>query len=258
MLNPHPIILCVASSLLLLIMMGCPGPEPNPPEPDPCFDVIPKAAHFVMLEDFYADSIFATDTVLMGNFVHFVADEGYDSVRWKIGFDNRTFTKPSFKLRFLDITGAFEVQMIAWWTPDTLCFPQDSGTDTLRKILVVVPWENAAVLGAYHGYHEGVPEDTFSIQVMQQGYWYKIYGINPGCSNPDTLASRLSERIGFTALEINGRSWYGDGCLGPEGFAVIDEDRKHLTVTYTIGDTSQPFTNQGYPQLSYTFIGTRK
>ncbi len=246
----------VLGVLMAIFLAGC--PDPDPPEPDPCADAVPIAADFTLLEDFYADSLFATDTVLMGNFVHFVANEGYDSVRWRVGFDDRVFTDPSFRLRFLNITGTFPVQLIAWWTPDTLCFPEDPGVDTLQKLLEVVPWENSAVIGTYHGYHQGTPEDTFTVQIAQQGNWYKIYGINPDCTNPDTIASTLGEKIGYTALEINGSGWYGDGCLGPQGFATIDESRQQLTVRYTIGDTSKPFTTQGYPQLQFTFIGTRK
>lgn len=93
-----------------------------------------------------------------------------DSIRWKVGYDVRTFTQPKFLLPFREATEPISdvtVRMLRYrrvWKP---CFPNDDGKDTIRKTFYLANANVVTVpqLGHFKGHIMGQERDTFVVEV---------------------------------------------------------------------------------------------
>lgn len=138
---------------------------------NPCKDALPPKASFVTKE-IVGDTSFIADTVFLDNFVEFAATQRYDSVKWKIGSDPRTFTQSSFSLGFPISPSTLTVNFAAWRLPAGSCFANDSGKYNATQPLTFAEQFDRATLtvsplrGSYRGAFTDNPSDIFTVQVL--------------------------------------------------------------------------------------------
>jgi len=129
---------------MLVLLLSCCEEE----EPDPCAALEPVTARFIMGEritnqsgtnDFIVDTLIVSDTVLTWNPVQFVAPAGYDSYEWTVGTEEegmKTYSGDSVvQIHIAHPWEALLVRLIVRDEPNTTCFPQDDGIDTLTRFL---------------------------------------------------------------------------------------------------------------------------
>jgi hypothetical protein len=152
----------------------------------------------------------------------------YTSYNWLFGqVDRRTGQRVgvSFDAKTL---GAVSVRLIAARPPNTACFRNDDGIDTLTKTLILVPYrdQRAPIYGRFRGANKDTPKDTFTVRIYQgPNYAYPnnpaaepsnyIVGVPKGCRRPYL-------DIGLTWRGITSAGGSG-GCTG------LDITRGYLT-----------------------------
>lgn len=137
---------------------------------NPCVGLPPPSANFAFKE-ILNDTSFYSDTIYNYNSVNFVALTKYENIIWNVGNDPRTFTQPSFNLRFFDNVGTHYVNFVGTSKPNTICFPKDSGIYRGLKQLTIVEFLRKPLLkvsplvGAYKGALAGGSSDSFIVRI---------------------------------------------------------------------------------------------
>lgn len=158
--------LLVFVPVLIAYLLGC---EKSPGE-NPCDSAVPAKAEFYIKENL-SDTAFLADTIFRDNVVTFEANSSYYATTWKVGEDPRVFTARSFTLSFADFLGSLDVQFTGRATPNTRCFPLDSGVYSGTKKLTVVEQEQkpfvtvSPMVGRYKGAYREAPQDSFIVRI---------------------------------------------------------------------------------------------
>ena len=233
--------------ITLIILTGCPD---DPVRPDPCDGKKPVSAEFDILESNYwgQDKYYSkSDTILYANIANFVAKEENATYIWKIGSDNREFTTSKVSLRFLDVLGEVPVRLIVNKAPDTLCFPNDDGIDTVTKILYVnrimenyepCIFEFDLFSGDYTGYNLDNPKDTFTITI-EACYphhldikIFRLINLIPNCEiifNPSSVSYN-----GYRQWLFGHEPGHYE-CLTPRGLAkIFGKNNDSVNIQYNI------------------------
>ena len=228
----------------MFILTGCPDKNVNP---DPCAGSTQVKADFTMYEQLPYDSLFVADTVLQYNVVYFIAKGNYKQYKWKIGNDDSTFTGDTIRLHFDQPFSQIAVTLFVSSEPNTKCFPNDDGKDTITKYLCVVPWRGgSALIGYYKGITLDNPKDTFIVNVgfhdvFIDGHYnrsfYYVDNINRDCHEPrlDSTFSKNRYLIGYKCIHIEGTGTDSCGCNYPLGYGTLDQNNGMLTFEYTTG-----------------------
>lgn len=236
-------------SAFLLFCFACKD-EPEIPLVDPCLDAQPFSASF-LIQEHVGDSLVVTDSTLFYNLVTFQAPGNYSAYEWKIGEDERTFTTSRVKLLFLDdMVGEIPVRLIARGAPNTACFPEDNGIDTIEQTLHVIAWKDAPIIGKYQGYFASNPADDQQVVevkfiTLEEDIRYEPFGgfelinIDKGClPYPITNNTILWNYInrGAKALEFNAYNFtrkYFYNCNAPNAWLTLQgEDTLKVDFTY--------------------------
>jgi len=250
----------------LLVITAC--EKENPPPPDPCKEISPITADFIIQEN-VADSLVETDSVLMYNSVTFQATGSPGTYTWKIGRDERTFSGHAVSLRFLDdAVGEIPVQLIVEGRPKTECFPEDDGIDTLVQTFHVIEWGEAPIIGKYEGYFESNPDKKDEIVEVkfitpeedisfEPNGGFELINIDMGCkpfpreknTSLWNYISRGARALKFDAYE--GSRSYFYNCNAPNAWLdLYSSDTLVIDFTYGSIGTEERFEDK--------FIGVRK
>ena len=183
--------------------------------PDPCAQAKANPLTFRFIEAFGTptpDTAYNSQTVSLQG-----PGAPYTSYQWLVGqvdqrtgrntavsFDNQTF-------------GEIPVRLIAKRPPNTACFKNDDGVDTLTQTLTLMPFrdQSAPIYGKFQGANSDALRDTFTIRVYAgPNYRYPtnptaefsnyLVGIPKGCRTP-------YHEIGLTWRGITASS---GGCTG--------------------------------------------
>ena len=248
-----------ATLLLLLAAPACRRDAPAP-EPDPCRTALANPLTFRILENYGTPT---PDTAFNKQTITFEApDSLYTSYAWQIGSDPRTFDKRTVSLYFPDAPpSTLAVRLIARRPPNTRCFSQDDGLDTLTRTLTLVPRRfarPAPIYGRFLGSNADAPQDTFSIRVFQAPpfttppdplaapYDY-LRNLGRGCQSP-----YFSVGLTWRGIFFNyGRNDFG--CLTESGTGhLLASNRDSIVVRY-----SQNRTDRDPTRVSRVFRGRR-
>src|SRR6266700_747877 len=121
--------------LILVFASNC--KKHNDKQQNPCEGKTQPGAYFA-IKEMVGDTAFTTDTVFRDNYVQFQAVGNYATVTWKIGSDPRQFNQSLFNLSFVNDLVTIPIIFTATGTPDTQCFPADSGKYVGQKMLTTV------------------------------------------------------------------------------------------------------------------------
>jgi hypothetical protein len=256
------------SILLVLVFDNC---KKKSDPISPCKGLVSTNADFV-IEQQVGDRWFVSDTVISGQFsyVRFTAKYDADSYVWKIG--SETITTKTFTKTWLPENTTIPVTLIIKKKPDTNCFPDDDGIDTVVRLLKIWPLtygSNPAstpddtsaspylpVYGTYYGestFEPGIKKFVTIIDTVwtDEANRPKRVGLIRGIpyktlTTKDQRNSTLYDYVngfGISALHINMKTNIG-GVFGyptiprMEGYAWLDRNNwNKITIEYRFVDT---------------------
>ena len=139
-------------------------------ETNPCSDVIQPTGKF-LIKEIVGDTAFIADTIFKKNYVQFEAVDNYDSIKWKLGTDPRTWTDSDFLLSFYGTLGNIPVSFEGFTTPHPNCFPGDNGIyRSTQTFTLVEAYEKpnltlSPLIGKYRGGFTDTPDETFTVRI---------------------------------------------------------------------------------------------
>ena len=216
-----------------------------------------KPSGQLIMKEVLGDTAFISDTIFRDNSVLFQPIEQYESVNWKLGSDPRNWTSPNFSLSFITVLGNIPITFTGKKTPNTTCFPDDTGVySTIKTLTLVEQVEKPSLtisplVGIYKGYFANTPSDTFTIRLnyfdstkydigvtgSKNFYWLsnipKGYISNIGWSYPELNNGQPVDmgykcfRFGGSSDIVQGKGWlsndsiyisYGNDIVGRKKF----------------------------------------
>lgn len=246
---------------LLWGLAGCHREEQ--PKPDPCLGAAPLATTFQVLNQI-GNASFECDTILPGTIV-LQAPAGLVNCAWHISGDQRTFTQQPLTIDFTNPV-TVTIQLTAQHTPNTSCFPNDKGRDTLYRRLTVLPATTlaipkTAIEGKYQGACTDALTDIFTIQVKRipnrndptgVSQTMALFNVNKGCLSPPGTPAQV--RYGYQGFSFNQDTpgFPTNGCKVVIGKGYLDLiDQNKITLEYTEQD------NGLATKVSKVFVGHR-
>lgn len=178
---------------------------------------------------------FKSDTFFMKRDVIFKAEQEWLSYKWTIGDDPRVFNDREFSLYFQDITTPVNIQLIVEGTPNTDCFPNDDGRDTLNKKIYFVEFETSPLFGFFRGTTSSNPNDTFNIelQVIPPDGSTNIDNLPKGCTREEN--NRMGFQATFRNFALRNLGNYVI-CPKPQGWGHLDTNG-NISIEYEIYDS---------------------
>jgi len=226
---------------------------------DPCYGKTPFEADFTIEEVIrvgtggalgQTDTSYVSDTIVSRSNgdvkARFTANGDYDTYHWQIGSDPTVYTTKSFTQFFPNPVNVW-VTLIATRTPNTSCFPNDDGIDTIRKRLVAVPESQSLVFGNYWGNSTQKPDSNYAITFEicpSNNNNYRLTGL-AGCEL--TFACNNATPIGYRGGFFNNNE---NTICNHSGFIYYDRPTNQVTVKYILN-------NFQIPQIYY-YNGTKQ
>jgi hypothetical protein len=175
-----------------------------------------------------------------------------DSYQWIVGTDPATFTDSLFFLEFGGINGNIDVTLTTTKDVNQECFPNDTGTSTQTKSIIMKTFSlntDLPIYGKYEGYNEDTPDTIFQIEI----------GFYPG-SNIEVVYNFPYQCNLFSNIQIlttGGRGFIYDEkvnypCGDPTGKGWLEPGNQTLIIEYTIDDI-----NDSSKRISKRFVGQR-
>jgi len=242
---------------MLVLLLSCCEEE----EPDPCEALAPVTADFMILEDFYFDypenwEPYDTDTVRSGRVVFMALEEGA-RYTWTLGAE--TIHERSFMRHSFPLNQPIEVSLRVEKEPNTNCFPEDDGLDSLRRDFWYIGRCQAPDFdGEWEGVIDGDTARTIFIETCAE---------YPDPSPSDDLALRIVNLVEgcdvFNGFEIEyvgfEKIYFKDtgirNCLNPIGVARLHGPNKDsITIEYEIDAAVGDIDNT----IQKTFQGKRR
>jgi len=202
------------------------------------------------------------DTCVQGELQFSLKDNSAESVKWKIGSDTTTFTKKSFNLNFPDSILTLPITCIVRKSPNTKCFPDDDGVDTVTKVIVIKGFYNRLYFGTFHGYNIDSPSQYFDIKLSKKDTtnqcdvcsgcndYLNVHNLPEGlddprvCLLPDCDGTYKSFKITTNSSSLGNQI---------DGIGSID-DANHNKVTINYSYIPKGSSNR----INKTFIGYRQ
>ena len=271
----------VIALFFAVILANCKDEHPDPE--DPCKNAQEVSADFA-IETKLGDRYFEGDTVYDLGLVRFRAKQQHDAYKWVLGAE--TLSTQSFSRSFFPQGTWINVTLMVKSKPNTACFPNDNGMDTLTKRFYVWPVNPEEkilnkpptvppfpILGTYLGYKASNPtkpvyvtlQDTFWLNDDNEPYYVGVVkGIALDKSNSASFSRNylIQDFVsGYSPLAfqlyIQGYGFGKEGRLPRmKGYAWLDRaNRNQITIEYQYADTlTNDFTDLKY---SDTFKGVR-
>jgi hypothetical protein len=186
-------------------LLALPGCRDRTATPDPCQGQKANPLTLRFLEAFGTptpDTAYNSQTVALQG-----PGAPYTGYRWRIGaVDERTGRTTA--VRFDDQTlGPVPVRLIATRPPNTACFKNDDGVDTLTQTLTLMPFrdQRAPIYGKFQGSHSDAPRDTFTVRIYSGPNF--SFPNNPA-AEPSNYAVGLPKGCRTPYIDI-GLTWRG-------------------------------------------------
>jgi hypothetical protein len=261
--------------VMLLVLVSCRKEQPGLDDTNNCDCAKEVSAGFKMGQ-LYDGELIDLDTIhyyldyetdgsssLNGNcYVNFSADlENATSYEWQIGNNLGTQNTREFGIYFNDTTGTIPIMLVVHSKPNTICFPDDDGIDTVVRYLTVHSRPVPYLTGTYVGHNTDAPGQSFTITIDTFRYTtpdfdtYILYGIK-----------NLPNGNGFDGINwmntvsFSGATESGDGLVqltGPfNGF--FDKKTRRITITYSARYYNADFSAILNELTNKTFVGVKQ
>jgi hypothetical protein len=274
-----------------LFFWGCKKVQPEIDDPkDVCACLEEQRSTFFMGEKFgdlridldtiimpvyYADGDPANFDSINDTYVYFESNyEGALSYEWQVGSNPTTQNAQSFGLYF---NGDYQipVRLILTTEPNTDCFPNDDGIDTIQRILRITNVTPSPLWGEYYGYSTENPYEFFTIEIDTMTRYFSFFTppnvcheviknlpngkINPIAFNRNFGSSSYCfEGLGDTYAPYNDIVYVGQpSSFFPEqSRGIYDREKNELRITYYTKEIIDQWTLGG-DWVEKTFVGKK-
>ena len=268
----------IVFSLLLLglCITACKKEQPDLTTLNNCSCANEVSADFKMGQFFDSDLI-DLDTVhyymyyepdgtfhLDGNcYISFSAnDANAMSYEWQVGNNSSSQTTKDFGLYFDDTVGTIPVRLIIHSTPNTICFPDDDGIDTVTRYLTVRSMPQPYLIGKFKGYNTDNPAQEFIIEIdtfHPENSNFITYGIKnlPTGNTFDKINS--FNTVSFNGTTESGSTTDGGGFIQFTGQTkgLFNSATNQLRVTYSARYYNSSFSQILQELTNKTFVGIK-
>lgn len=212
----------------------------------------PVTAHFTIGQRApYYENIVYGDTVVTFRGVTLEADSGYQSYEWKIGDDpdRQAIRDRKTSLSFVEPYARIEIRLIVEDNPNTRCFADDDGRDTLVRYLTVIDRHQNPIFDTrYEGFLEEKPDHLFIVEITEEGM---LRNINEGCLiDYSKWGIGLAEGFLYRTV-LFGRNMTDHNCQRPHGIATLAPNNVDFIVDFTTWEGGDA------PRVPHRFIGKR-
>lgn len=242
----------------------------DPRNPDcenynPCIDAKATSAAFTIKEATIqhiispnlTDFLMDTDTCYMSSVFFEATQQDADSFIWQVGSEMEPRYGKQVNVVFPDnLRGTtFTIRLIVKRKPNTSCFPNDDGIDTVTRQFYFVRFnEPLSWEGTYYGSDDDKPDSMYTIvlghsyDAVEEEDIIKAFGIPRGCT--DTVSEWISTRtityrnIGFERIGLY--------CSGKTVLGVIPNSSKY-NIKYQI----KSMNNNVFIRTNRTFTGVK-
>lgn len=244
--------------------------NPNCSNFDPCLNV--ADATFTVKQycrSFFNQAFFEEDTFLTPGFLVFeVNNIDIDSCYWKVGAENQIRRGKSITIQFDNyMEELLPVQLIAYKNLEC-CQDQLAQWDTVTQYIPLEHQEETRIIGSYTGYHEGSPNDTFTITIDSMSHpfdnytMFSIFNLPEGCFVNSTIFphQNFRDQPSIVPSKTNFVFFTGfsnDECPDPEGIGIIDQTNNSIVIDYNISSNMIDTTTNTIPRIDKKFIGQK-
>jgi len=233
----------------------CDPTNPECPNYDPCHGKIETSAHFTIAQQYSPfgenANVFIEDDIVTGGTLKFSAMPQEGAVyTWVLGADTivggHEVTMPLGSLP----VGTYGNSLIVTKTPDTLCFPSDTGVDQYFRSFTRIDGCDVAFLGRFRGVFSSLPSDSIEIELVGSSSINSIEPCNEPSNSSAIFAINFNLENDSVRLYSNGgvNSRYSFESLGtvgtPEGEFIYDSSADQATASYTIDGQPYSFTGR--------------
>ncbi len=215
--------------------------NPECPNYDPCYGVNEHNAKFVIEQytgPFAPDSLkyVRSDGVYTFGTIRFTAmDSNASSYIWYLGAEvihDQQFSR-SFQPTDLPANTVVDVSLVTIFNPDTVCFPNATGRDSVHATFLVVEPCDFKINNRFRGVFGHQPEDTTEILISLYDSTFNE------CSGPVSTfnlgGAGLMNKLYSTAVCDTAIIFYnGSGSATPNGSLIVDPatDSMHMSIDY--------------------------
>jgi hypothetical protein len=224
-----------------------------PPEPDPCSGAELTSAEFQTFQDLpipnELDSLVEFYTYCFtGADITLHAVQNSAEYQWIIGGDNYYTQDVTFSFSSQWAGQSIPLKLILTRTPDSGCYPNDNGVDTLTKVIIPRNQCDASFWGTFYGAWEDQPNDSFEISFSHEAtagcYPLMIGGAKPGVAPCEANESYYTDNY----IVIEGSPGW---CYWPLGIAKLDSSLQNIKFDYSMIVN----LNQSEPREYHVFKG---
>jgi len=227
----------------VVVLAGCkkdddPTPPPcndpsNPecPNYDPCLNENPVTADFKIYDDVYsggpnANQWFEDDKIYRGR-IKFEAVEDSANYTWYLGQETLNGTEFKEVIRTTgDLPpGTYTAALVVNKEPNTFCFPDDTGRDSIFKTFDIVNVCDLMIMNKFKGVFDSAPEDSVIVEFLP-------IKLLPGNQDWEVVCEDVD---GTAYINLSGQN---DTASVFSGDAVLNR--------YYAQSTPQPFWMSGY------------
>jgi hypothetical protein len=172
------------------------------------------------------------------------------SYKWILGVDTFYTQQHVFAVPAIYDGQSLPIKLIVSDTPESICFPNDDGVDTVMKYIHVRTYCEADIWGTYRGAWDSAPTDSFELKIQA-----------PICDDPnatghqlvnfDQLNDSCSHAIWAIANKYVRFSTGSNSCSSARGFALLAEDGEHIKIEYRLFDSANPVNPELWPLRIY-------
>lgn len=254
----------IAFTWVVVALLFATCKETEPPAENSCQNAQEVSADFA-IEVAVGDRYFDGDSIYVQNLVRFRAKQKLDNYLWVLGAE--TISTQSFSRTLFPQGTWINVTLMVKSKPNTACFPNDNGMDTLTKRFYVWPSNpeekilnkpptipSFPIYGTYRGYKASNPskevyvtlQDTFWLNDNNEPYYVGVVKGIPYDKSNSTKISRTYDIQAFVSgfsplaiqLEIRGYGFGKEERLArTQGYAWLERNRNQITIEYEYADT---------------------
>lgn len=240
--------------------------NPNCENYDPCYNQFPVGADFIVginvsgikFKDYnlpyIEDSVFSQRSILNYLTLYFAAKERNANYHWQLGSELIEDSIYSRDFRAVP-HGKYSVNLIVDKQPNSICFPNDDGKDTLTKYFWIKPVYETPIVGKFKVLFEGETDSS----IVQIKPWQSIDNINWPVK--DTMNAFEIVFINFDnsndtlkSYQILGNSiWTGSNI-----YFVKDETTNTNATWHTCSNGYVKILNQDEIVATYTYLRKKR
>jgi hypothetical protein len=228
----------------------------NPECPNYVAPVYPCAGHSEVSADFTIEMNVYAGTPVWYESDYCIADvnevritallDDAISYTWILGLDTINTQQHVFNFPAIYAGMSLPITLIVIAEPDTLCYPNDDGLDTITRYVTITDICTANIYGTFRGALDDTPTDSFEVKIRrtactdQSGSEFHLINIDQqGDSCGDAI-----HHIG------NNYVWFSTGnsaCSSARGYAELEEDLYHIYIPFQLMDDSNPLNPSEWP-----------